>query len=137
MKIICTLLHLQTTNKPKHKNLVVIDYRTGRSDEPMFGSPLRAFAAHKHKEKNKMQLLTHLSRMALPSRISRTSPFPILEALGGIFHFYSNFNTKNILLANSENSDQMPHSVASDLGLHCLPVSHKKKAEAYMVLYKK
>ena len=22
--------------------------------------------------------------------------------------------------------DQMPHPVASDLGLHCLPVSHKK-----------
>ena len=26
--------------------------------------------------------------------ISRTSPFPFLGFLGGIFHFYSNFNSK-------------------------------------------
>ena len=30
--------------------------------------------------------------------------------------------------ANSGDPDQMPHSVASDLGLHCLPMSHKKDA---------
>ena len=30
--------------------------------------------------------------------------------------------------ANSGNPDQTPHSVASDLGLHCLPMSHKKDA---------
>ena len=28
--------------------------------------------------------------------------------------------------ANSGDPDQTPHSVASDLGLHCLPMSHKK-----------
>ena len=28
-----------------------------------------------------------------------------------------------ILLANSEDPDQMPHSVASDLGLHCLSIT--------------
>ena len=27
------------------------------------------------------------------------------------------------LLANSGDPDQMPHSAASDLGLHCLPVT--------------
>ena len=27
------------------------------------------------------------------------------------------------LIANSGDTDQMPHSVASDLGLHCLPVT--------------
>ena len=27
-----------------------------------------------------------------------------------------------ILLANSEDPDQTPHYVASDLGLHCLPI---------------
>ena len=27
-----------------------------------------------------------------------------------------------ILLANNVDSDQMPHYVASDLGLHCLPM---------------
>ena len=29
-----------------------------------------------------------------------------------------------IINANSVEPDQMPHSAASDLGLHCLPVSH-------------
>ena len=29
-----------------------------------------------------------------------------------------------ILLANNVDSDQMPHDVVSDLGLHCLPVTH-------------
>ena len=27
------------------------------------------------------------------------------------------------LFANSGDPDQMPHSVASDLGLHCLPIN--------------
>ena len=27
------------------------------------------------------------------------------------------------LFANSEDPDQTPHSVASDLGLHCLPIT--------------
>ena len=35
--------------------------------------------------------LTHLCRMYFPIPINWTSPFPILELLGGIFHFYSNF----------------------------------------------
>ena len=30
--------------------------------------------------------------------------------------------------AKSGDPDQMLHSVASDLGLHCLPMSHKKDA---------
>ena len=34
----------------------------------------------------------------------------------------------NILLANSGDPDQTPHSVGSDLGLHCLSMSHKKDA---------
>ena len=29
---------------------------------------------------------------------------------------------------NSGDPDQTPNSVASDLGLHCLPMSHKKDA---------
>ena len=32
------------------------------------------------------------------------------------------------LQANSGDSDQTPHFAASDLGLHCLPMSHKKDA---------
>ena len=31
-------------------------------------------------------------------------------------------------VANSGDPDQTPRSVASDLGLHCLPLSHKKDA---------
>ena len=30
------------------------------------------------------------------------------------------------VLANSGDPDQMPHAAVSDLGLHCLPMSHKK-----------
>ena len=36
--------------------------------------------------------------------------------------------SKNILLVNREDTDQMPHSVASDLGLHCLSLSRKNDA---------
>ena len=32
------------------------------------------------------------------------------------------------MLANSEDTDQTPRSAASDLGLHCLPVSQKRDA---------
>ena len=38
------------------------------------------------------------------------------------FYFYFEYI---FLLANSEDPDQTPHSVASDLGLHCLPMSQK------------
>ena len=41
------------------------------------------------------------------------------------FHFYSNLN-KKILYANSGEPDQTPLFAASDLVLHCLPMSHKK-----------
>ena len=32
------------------------------------------------------------------------------------------------MLQNSGDPDQTPHSVASDLGLHYMPMSHKKDA---------
>ena len=35
--------------------------------------------------------------------------------------------------ANSGNPDQMPHSVASDLGLRYLPMSHMKDARQIWV----
>ena len=45
------------------------------------------------------------------------SPFVIL----GLFcRFYSNFDGKS---ANTVDPDQTPHNVASDLGLHCLPIT--------------
>ena len=36
------------------------------------------------------------------------------------------------MLANSGDLDQSPRSVASDLGLYCLPMPHKKRRQAYM-----
>ena len=35
------------------------------------------------------------------------------------------------LLANSGDPDQTPHTAASDLGLHCLPMSHKRTLGLY------
>ena len=37
-------------------------------------------------------------------------------------------------VANSGDPDQMPHSAASDYGLHCLLISHKK--DAMLIWYK-
>ena len=51
--------------------------------------------------------------------------FPIKCCLVLFFFFL------NSLLVNSENPDQMPHSVASDQGLHCLFLSHKNNADLY------
>ena len=50
------------------------------------------------------------------------SPFVILGVSGIFCLFYSIFDGK-ILLENTLDPDQMPHDVASDLGLHCLPVT--------------
>ena len=47
--------------------------------------------------------------------------------VGWYFSFLSKFKL-NILYTKSEDPDQTPHSVASDLGLYCLPTSHKKGA---------
>ena len=37
--------------------------------------------------------------------------------------FRYSYRTKAELFANSGDPDQMPHSAASDLGLHCLPIT--------------
>ena len=52
-----------------------------------------------------------------------TSPF-VIEGVSGIFcHFNSIFFYEKILLANSVDPDQIPHHVASDLSLHCFPMT--------------
>ena len=51
-----------------------------------------------------------------------TSPFVILGMSYLFCRFYPVFDAK-ILLANNVDPDQMPHYVASDLGLHCLPIT--------------
>ena len=40
------------------------------------------------------------------------------------------------LFANSGDPDQMPHSVASDLGLHCLPITHAEVSRLQWVKLK-
>ena len=47
----------------------------------------------------------------------------ILRVVGLYFSFLLEFQ-KNILQANSGDADQTPHNAASDLGLHCLYMSH-------------
>ena len=37
------------------------------------------------------------------------------------------------MLANRGDPDQTPHPAASDLGLHCLPMSHRKYARLIWV----
>ena len=51
----------------------------------------------------------------------------ILRVVGGMFLFYLKFKTI-FCKGNSGNSDQMPRSAASDLGLDCLSMSLKKDA---------
>ena len=50
--------------------------------------------------------------------INEKGQFPIKCCLVFVVFF-------NILLVNTEDSDQTPHSVASDLGLHCLSLPRK------------
>ena len=47
------------------------------------------------------------------------------------FHFCSMF--LKFLQAKSKDLDQTPHNAASDLGLHCLPMSHKRDARLIWV----
>ena len=67
--------------------------------------------------------------------INWTSPFPILGVSGVFFSFFILFriDTHVFLLANSEDPDLTPRSAASDLGLHCLPMSKKWDARLVWV----
>ena len=69
--------------------------------------------------------------MHFPIIINCTSPFPILELLCDIFHFYSYF--KRNFCKNSGEPDQKPRFAASDLVLHCISMSHKKNARFILV----
>ena len=68
--------------------------------------------------------LTHICLVDPSILINWTRPFPILEMSGLRCHFYSIANRYSCLV-NSENPDQTPRFAASDLGLHCLPMSHE------------
>ena len=51
-----------------------------------------------------------------------TGPFQV-EGMSGCFSLTLCFIKFPVFNANSVNPDQMPHSAAFDLGLHCLPIS--------------
>ena len=54
--------------------------------------------------------------------------------MGGIFRLYSNFNRKLCKqTVDCGDTDETPLSVASGLGLHCLPTSNKKDARLIWV----
>ena len=65
-------------------------------------------------------LFTHCLLVNTSTVICWTSPCVILGVSFLFSCFYSIFLWK-ILLANNVDPDQMPHYLASDLGLHCLP----------------
>ena len=65
-------------------------------------------------------MLTRCILIDSSTAICSTSPFVILGLSSLFCRFYSVFDGKS--LANSVGPNQTPHYVASDLGLHCLPV---------------
>ena len=68
-------------------------------------------------------LLTHLFWVDSSTWPLWTSPFPV-TGVSGQFLLLPFFIRMPVINANSVNPDQMLHSAASDLGLHCLPMSH-------------
>ena len=70
--------------------------------------------------------LTHCVQVDSSNVICWMSQFVVLGVSGLFYHFYSIFDGKRwgqTLLANTVDADQMLHYVASDLGLHCLPMT--------------
>ena len=65
--------------------------------------------------------LVHYIQVDPSTVIYWTSPFVILGMSGLFCRFYSIL--WKILLTNSADLNQTPHYVASDLGLHCLPLT--------------
>ena len=72
--------------------------------------------------------------MDFPTSIDRTSLFQVLGVLSGIFfYFYSNSNR---ITCNQTVETLIRRHVLrrqSDLGLYCLPMSHKKDARLIWV----
>ena len=77
------------------------------------------------------RLVNHLSQMGWSTLFSRKSPFPILGLFGSVFFLFFFKFYLITLQANSEDPDQTPHDAVSDLGLHCLPMSHKRLIGVY------
>ena len=72
----------------------------------------------------KDKCLTHLCLMGFPTFIIWISPFPFKGCWVVIFLF-------QIFIEHSVNKQWRPCSVASDLGLHCLPIPTKRTQVLY------
>ena len=83
------------------------------------------------KTKKKIHL-THICLVDPSIHINWTSPFPILGVPGVLFSFLFYFWLK-FLLANNEDPDQTLRYAASDLGLHCVPMSQNWDARLIWV----
>ena len=75
-------------------------------------------------------VLTHLCRMEFPIVVNLTSLFPFL---GCCVVFFLCIQILKETTANSGEPDQTPPFAASDLGLHCWAMSHKKDARLIWV----
>ena len=73
-----------------------------------------------------------------PNEISNSyqldQSIPILRVVGRYFFIFIQFLIIEYSVSNSGDPDQTPHSPASDLGMHCLPMSHKKGARRIWVI---
>ena len=68
------------------------------------------------------RVLTHLCRVDSSTLTLWPGPFPV-KGVSGWFVLLPCFTEIPVLYANSVDPDQTPRSAASDLGLHCLPMS--------------
>ena len=73
----------------------------------------------------------------MPNGISHLYQLPLLgESISNLMVVIYSFIFKvHSHIANSGDTDQTPHFMAADLGLHCLPMSHKKDARLIWVKY--
>ena len=69
--------------------------------------------------------------MEYPTLINWNSPFPFLRLLDGIFIFLFKIIITHFV-SNSGDPDQTPRFVASDLGLHCLPMHWQQKGRLFI-----
>ena len=67
--------------------------------------------------------LTHLCRADSSTFNLRTGPFPVYRAYG-LFLLVPCFIEIPVFHVNNADPNQTPRSVTSDLGLHCLLMSH-------------
>ena len=82
-----------------------------------------------------MAILKRLSVLLIKLALETAASLTLIRnvpQLGGIFHFYSYF-LKKLLCANSGEPGQTPRFAASDLVLHCLPMSNKKDVRLILV----